>query len=188
MFMNCVPLISLGDFFWLTNYDWLFEIRGNDSAQKRNPESVKSLMNLYLIRWYANHIKQNFSKSWYVHSMTTQFIDTTWWRHQMETFTALLAICAGNSPVPGEFPALRPVTRSFDVFYLRLNKRLSKQSWGWWFETLSRPLWRHCEMRLNAQRSQHIYTRVFLLNRDWLITIALMQCHIRHWLMAWIRK
>ena len=63
--------------------------------------------------------------------------------HQMETFSTLLAICAGNSPVPGEFPAQRPVTRSFDVFVdLRLNKRLSKQSWGWWFETLSRPLWR----------------------------------------------
>ena len=38
----------------------------------------------------------------------------------------------------------RPVTRRFDVFFdLRLNKRLSKQPWGWWFETLSRPLWRH---------------------------------------------
>ena len=67
-----------------------------------------------------------------------------WWRHQMETFSALLAVCAGNSPVPGEFPAPRPVTRSFNVFFdLRLNKRLSKQWWGWWFETLSRPLWRH---------------------------------------------
>ena len=43
----------------------------------------------------------------------------------------------------GEFPAQRPVTRSFDVFFdLRLNKRLSKQWWGWGFETLSRPLWR----------------------------------------------
>ena len=40
--------------------------------------------------------------------------------------------CAGNSPVPGEFPRQRPVTRSFDVFFdLRLNKRLSKQSRGW---------------------------------------------------------
>ena len=68
----------------------------------------------------------------------------TWWRHQMETFSALLAICAGNSPVPGEFPAQRPVTRSFDVFFdLRMNKRLSKQSWGWWSETISHPLWRH---------------------------------------------
>ena len=69
----------------------------------------------------------------------------TWWRHQMETFSALLALCAGNSPVPGEFPAQRPVRRSFDVFFdLRPNKRLSKQSWGWWFETPSRSLWRHC--------------------------------------------
>ena len=62
----------------------------------------------------------------------------------METFSALLAICAGNSPVPGEFPTQRPVTRSFDVYFdLRPNERLSKQSWGWWFETLSRSLWRH---------------------------------------------
>ena len=61
-----------------------------------------------------------------------------------ETFSALLAICAGNSPVPGEFPAQRPVTRSFDVFFdLRLNERLRKQQWGWWFETLSHPLLRH---------------------------------------------
>ena len=68
-----------------------------------------------------------------------------WWRHQMETLSVLLAICARNSPVNGEFPAQRPVTRSFDVFFdLRLNKRLSKHSWGWWFETLSRPLWRYC--------------------------------------------
>ena len=68
-----------------------------------------------------------------------------WWRHQMETFSALLALCAGHSPVTGEFPSQRSVTRSFDVFFdLCLNKRLSKQSWGWWLETPSRPLWRHC--------------------------------------------
>ena len=72
----------------------------------------------------------------------------TWWRHQMETFSAFLAICAGNSPGTGEFPAQRPVTRSYDAFFdLRLNKRLSKQSRGWWFETLLRPLWRHCNDR-----------------------------------------
>ena len=45
----------------------------------------------------------------------------------------------GNSTVPAEFPAQRPVTRSFDAFFdLRLNKRLSEQWWGWWFETSSR--------------------------------------------------
>ena len=70
-----------------------------------------------------------------------------WWRHQIETFSALLALCAGNSPVTGEFPAQRPVTRSFGGFFdLRLNKRLSKQSWLWWFETPSRPLWHHCNV------------------------------------------
>ena len=68
-----------------------------------------------------------------------KFNDTIWpphgsiswigsWRHQMETFSALLAICAGNSPVTGEFPPQRPVTRSFDVFFdLCLNTRLSKR-------------------------------------------------------------
>ena len=63
----------------------------------------------------------------------------------METFSGLLALCAGNSPVVGEFPAQRPVTRSFDIFFdLRLNKRLSKQSWGWWSETPPRSLGRQC--------------------------------------------
>ena len=48
----------------------------------------------------------------------------TWWRHQMETFSALLVFCAGNSPVTSEFPAQRPVTRSFEVFFdLHLNNR-----------------------------------------------------------------
>ena len=66
-------------------------------------------------------------------------------------FSALLAICAANSPVTGEFPPQRPVTRSFNVFFaLRLNKRLSKQSWGWWFETPSRPLWRHYNVFMDS--------------------------------------
>ena len=74
----------------------------------------------------------------------------------METFSALLAICAGNSPVTSEFPTQRPVTQSFDAFiHLRLNKQLSKQSWGWRFETLWPPLWRRCndnEIVLSLQR------------------------------------
>ena len=66
------------------------------------------------------------------------------WRHQMEIFSTLLALCARNSPVTSEFPSQRPVTRSFDIFVdLRRNKRLSKQLWGWWFETPSRSLRRH---------------------------------------------
>ena len=83
------------------------------------------------------------SINWSISSQTC-YLTIPWRRHQMETFSALLAICAGNSPVPGEFPTQRPVTRSFNVFFdLHLNKRLSKQSCAWWFEMLSHPLWRH---------------------------------------------
>ena len=49
----------------------------------------------------------------------------------------------GEFTGPGEFPAQRPVTRSFDAFFdLRLNKRLTKQPRGWWFEAPSWSLWR----------------------------------------------
>ena len=96
------------------------------------------------------HIQQRFlaaqSYLWN-HIVQTCMLYISWWRHQMETFSALLAICSGNSPITSEFPAQRPVTRSFDAFFdLRLNKRLSKQWRGWWFETPSCPLWRHSNM------------------------------------------
>ena len=53
----------------------------------------------------------------------------------METFSSLLALCAGNSPVTGEFPSQSPVTRSRDVLFdLHLNRRLIKQSKRRWFE------------------------------------------------------
>ena len=98
----------------------------------------------------------------------------SWWRHQMETFSALLAICAGNSPVTGEFPAQKPVTRSFDVFFdLRLNERLSKQSWGWWFETPSCPLWRHSNVLLGQ-----LY--------DCLSVSELIWIHVMSWTYWWI--
>ena len=65
-----------------------------------------------------------------------------WWLHQMETFPASLALCAGNSAAIGEFPSQTPVTRSFDVLYaLCLNKQLGKQSRRRWLETPSRSLW-----------------------------------------------
>ena len=93
----------------------------------------------------------------------------TWWRHQMEAFSALLAICAGNSPVPGEFPTQRPVTRSFDVYFdLRPNKRLSKQSWGWWFETQFRPSWRHRNVSWSLQC---LYSNILNVDAEWCIHI-----------------
>ena len=92
----------------------------------------------------------------------------------METFSALLAICTGNSPVTGEFPAQRPVTRSFDnFFYLRLTKRFGKQSWRWWFETSSRPLWCHCNVQTDGMCSDMvwIYHQFLAFSSEWFIHI-----------------
>ena len=76
----------------------------------------------------------------------------------METFSKLLSLCAGNSPVTGELLSQRSVTQSFDVFYLHLHKRWNKQSWGWWFETPSRSLWRQCNdhMMIPTGTSMHL--------------------------------
>ena len=58
-----------------------------------------------------------------------EIVIKSWWRHQIKIFSSLVALCAGNLKVIGEFPAQTPVTRSFGVFFdVRLNKRLSKQS------------------------------------------------------------
>ena len=73
----------------------------------------------------------------------------------------------GEFTGPDEFPAQRPVTPSFDVFFdLGLNKRLSKQSWGWWFETVSRPLWRHSSVdTLCVSISATIMWHIYMMSR-----------------------
>ena len=80
----------------------------------------------------------------------------------METLSALLATCAGNSSVPVEFSAQRLVTQGFDVFF---DLHPNKQSWGQWFETPSRPLWRHCNVRHNFNSNWNaIEVRVWMNN------------------------
>ena len=116
----------------------------------------------------------------------------TWWRHQMETFSALLAICAGSSPTPRKkFPAQRPVARNVDIFFdLRLNKRLSKQPWDWWFETLSHPLWRHRndmnqwwpEMMTQCHALDKMSIEKIWQKRDHLFTMFSLFLHDRPWI------
>ena len=65
------------------------------------------------------------------------------------------------------FPHTKPVTRSFDVFFdLRLNKRLSKQPWGWWFETRPWSLWRHCNDHAASHYLNQCVTRPQWVNAD----------------------
>ena len=113
-----------------------------------------------------------------------QVMNTSWWRHQMEPFSALLAICAGISLVSGGFPAQKLVTQSFDVFFdLRMNKRLGKQSRRWWFETPSRSLWRHCNdasllLLLFCISLKYLHGFVFVwLNEKFLIGHPMSEYH-----------
>ena len=103
------------------------------------------------------------------------------WRHQLETFSALLALCAGNSTAAGDFPTQRPVTRTFDVsFDLRLNKRLSKQSWGRWSETASGPWWRHCNGTLCIPLAWNSHNQPWFL-LDGRVTSWLYFMRIKHY-------
>ena len=96
------------------------------ASERRCYTCILSLAETLLIR--SIHQKQNI----------------TWWRHQMETFSPLLVLCAENSPVNVKSPH-KGQWRGAMLFSLifALDKRPSKQSWGWLFETPSRTKWRH---------------------------------------------
>ena len=85
------------------------------------------------------HYKEQYNFFVSIKSFTWNFQLVIFLDHQIEPFSALLVICAGNSPVPGEFPSQRPVKQSIDIFFdMCLNKGLRKQSWlQWWFATPS---------------------------------------------------
>ena len=76
----------------------------------------------------------------------------------------------------GEFPAQRPVTRSFDVFFnLRLNKRLSKQPPGWWFETPLWSLWRQCNIKWFEFKCENFLSRKYIKYIVWIMSVILFR-------------
>ena len=125
-------------------------------------------------------------KPWMIWVKSHMNSTSTRWRHQMETFSALLAFCTGNSPVTGEFPSQTPVTWNFDVFFqLCLNQQLSKQWRGWWFETPSRSLWRHCNdyyIAITKQTTRRTWDIFYLLIffRPVCVTIQTFWSRISH--------
>ena len=118
----------------------------------------------YLFIWWLGAVRQQV--------ITWTNVDQVLWHHiaslrhnyimtssNGNIFRVTGPLC-GEFTGPGEFPTQRPVTRSFDVFFdLRLNKRLSKQPWGWWFETPSWSLWRH----YNELRSHYSEVRNYII-------------------------
>ena len=98
----------------------------------------------------------------------------SWWRHQMETFSRHWPFVRGIHRSPVNSPHRGPVTRSFNVsFDLPMKKRLSKQWWGWWFETPSCPLWRHWM----SSWILHCLDRQYWPDTVYFLDIAIIQSH-----------
>ena len=136
-------------------------------------------------RWPASKLGNALKSGWSRRDFTQFWVITL--RHHMMTssnrniFRVTGPLC-GEFTGPGEFPAQRPVTRNFDVFFdLRLNKRLSKQPRGWWFDALSWSLWRHrndSNLRVHSNLND---TTQFCSNlSDWTVT--------RHWFYMYLKK
>ena len=112
----------------------------SNSVSEANPEMWVNIFDR------STHIKR------YASNITpcAHLVGYSAWNQSMMTssngnFFRVTGPLCGEFTGPGEFTTKRPVMRSFDVYFdLRLNKRLSKQPWGWWFETLSWSLWRQC--------------------------------------------
>ena len=100
-----------------------------------------------IYKWWLYGVQRS---SWWLSTRLTMMTSSN------GNIFCVTGLCVGNSLLPGEFPAQRPVMQNFDVFFdLCLNKWLSKQSWGWWFETLSRLLWRHRNAKLQCLSHWH---------------------------------
>ena len=120
-----------------------------------------------IMAWHksvTSHYLNQWTPSWLVHTygirprsvehFEFKFIVNTWWGNQMETFSALLALYEGNSPVTGEFPSQRPVTRSFDVSSISAawtNVWVNNRDAGD-LRRHRRSLWRHCNGEVNSSK------------------------------------
>ena len=95
-----------------------------------------------------------YSRNYLVNGSSVLHDDVMKWKHFPRYWPFVREF-----PGSGEIPAQRPVTWGFNVFFdLRLNKRLSKHWWGWWFETSSRPLWCHCNAAGYPFTLQYVWT------------------------------
>ena len=150
-FLRCKSEITLKANFLFQNYQYFFLQFHNTMYWEASDFII------------AYHLNTDFDLSMY----GIWLILIARWRHQMETYSALLALCNGNPPVIGGFPSQRPVMRSFAVFIdVHLSKRLSQQSRCWWFETPSRSLQRHRNVQ-DCPRSHKYRYRSSYYICDW---------------------
>ena len=151
---------------WVNGYN---ESSGNSHYNNSNTKHHKTVYKFY----GTYHTMWNLSGAMCLSLLTRRgeskyafHDDVIKWNH----FLRYWSFCAGNSPVTGEFPSQRPVSRSFDVFFdLRLDKRLCKQSRRRWFVTPSHSLWRRCNVTLQCVSlcscSQNIHVPSLLFDK-----------------------
>ena len=141
-----VPITVFMFFLSQFRYDWFTHIQMLTKWFAKFCPCQNSYCGVAYAKFSSNYIISNDSVQTVIIEVKKN--NLSWWRHQMETLSAFLALCAGNSPVTGEFLSQRQVTRSFDVFFdLHPIKRFSKQSWTWLFEMPWCPLWRYCNVK-----------------------------------------
>ena len=97
--------------------------------------------NDFVLKWYFNQCLY-YRHPWTAFGICSSHDHIAWWRQQMEKKILVSGHFCGEFTGHWWIPDTKPVLRSFGVFFhLRLNKRLSKQTSGRWFETPSHPLW-----------------------------------------------
>ena len=112
--------------------------------QRRSPAKYIGNFSQYLSRSKHTKKRENEPSAIFL-GCTLHGTKEPWWRHQMETFSALQAFVRGfhrspvNTPHKGQWRGALMLS-----LICALKKWLSKQSWGWWFEMPTRSLWRHC--------------------------------------------
>ena len=146
---NSRLLASVGEFISCQQRGKCFHLITSSPKQKFYAQRYRSKQN-------SSHSSANFSAV--ILKKAPYHDDVIAWSHFSRYWPFVRGMHWWSvDSVPGDFTAQRPATRSFDVFFdLRLNKWLSKQSWGWWSETLSRPSWRHCNGIDNVRIFEYI--------------------------------
>ena len=120
-----ITLIDFWKAFDIVNDGELFEMIRGEFQDEALEEMIRDL--------YQGHKNIRGSYTCWIREVTARsdiIWIYPWWRHQIETFSALLAFCAGNSPVTGEFPTQRTVTRSFGVSWAWINGWVSNRDAG----------------------------------------------------------
>ena len=113
----------------------------------------------------------------------------SWWRHQMEKFSALLALCAGNSPVPVTSPHKGQWRGALMISLICAWITVEyTQSLGWWFETPYWPLWRYCNVKMSLY--QYTNTDGKMVSRCFMVAslswTGCSACKTGAWLAMWI--